>query len=267
MEREAHEPSTAEPGAGPSRLPSGTLAVLVLSAAAWAVLVWGAMDMGHPLAQLTMPHSAAWRTSNLIAIVLMWAVMMAAMMLPSSLPMLRSFVQLSLSQRQHGRVLGFVGGYLLVWGGFSLAATAVQWVAQAVGWIDMMIASTSAVLNASLLLIAGAYQFTPLKRLCLGRCRSPMAFLIGEWRAGTRGALVMGLRHGVFCVGCCWALMALLFVGGAMNLPWIAALALGVAVEKLAPSGERIGQALGVLLLAVGAWKLLSLTVLAAYLP
>jgi predicted metal-binding membrane protein len=122
-----------------------------------------------------------------------------------------------------------------------------------------MIVSNSAWLTFALLVIAGVYQFSPLKRTCLARCRSPIAFLVGEWRPGAAGAFVMGARHGIFCIGCCWALMALLFVGGAMNLAWVAALAVAVALEKLVPSGERISMALGALLLAAGVVNLWSL--------
>ena len=109
---------------------------------------------------------------------------------------------------------------------------------QAAGWVNPMIVSTSATLTGVLLLVAGVYQFSPLKRICLAHCRTPMGFLIGEWRGGTSGAFVMGLRHGLFCLGCCWALMALLFVGGVMNLAWIAALSIAVAIEKLMPRGS-----------------------------
>ena len=126
-------------------------------------------------------------------------------------------------------------------------------------WVDPMIVSTSALLTALLLVIAGLYQFSPLKKVCLSQCRTPLGFLIGEWRAGAKGAFVMGVRHGLFCVGCCWALMALLFVGGVMNLAWIAALSVAVAIEKLAPRGERLAAALGLALIAAGLVKLLAL--------
>jgi predicted metal-binding membrane protein len=148
---------------------------------------------------------------------------------------------------------------LLVWLIFSVAATAAQWLLQAVGWVDPMIVSTSALLSGALLLVAGAYQFSPLKRICLARCRTPMGFLVGEWRDGRFGGFAMGWRHGLFCLGCCWALMALLFVGGVMNLAWIAALSIVVAVEKLAPRGERVATLLGLALLGAGAWRLLPL--------
>ena len=148
---------------------------------------------------------------------------------------------------------------MLVWFAFSAAATAIQWALQSVGWVDPMIVSRSALLTAVLLLVAGLYQFSPLKKVCLSHCRTPMGFLLGEWRAGTKGAFVMGARHGLFCVGCCWALMALLFVGGVMNLAWIAALSVAVAVEKLAPGGERLAAALGIVLIAAGLVKVLAL--------
>lgn len=231
-------------------------ALVGASLAAWAVLAWLALDMGHPLAQLTMPGWPRWTLANLVAVFAMWAIMMAAMMLPSALPMTLTFAQLSRRQGEAGRARTFVAAYLLVWIAFSAVATALQWALQALDWVDPMIVSTSTPLSAALLLIAGAYQFSPLKKLCLARCRTPMAFLLGEWRPGARGALVMGMRHGLFCAGCCWALMVLLFVGGAMNLRWVAALAVAVAIEKLAPHGERVAQVLGVLLIGAAAARL-----------
>jgi predicted metal-binding membrane protein len=227
-------------------------AVLAASVAAWAFLAWIAVDMGHPLVQLTMPGAPDWSVLNVLAVFVMWAVMMAAMMLPSALPMILAFLRLSERGGEPARARMFVGAYLLVWAGFSAVATALQWMLQAVDWVDPMIVSTSPVLSGALLVIAGVYQFTPLKKVCLDTCRTPVGFLMGEWRGGAAGAFRMGLRHGLFCAGCCWAVMALLFVGGVMNLPWIAALAIVVAIEKLAPRGERIAMVLGVVLIAAG---------------
>ena len=119
-----------------------------------------------------------------------------------------------------------------------------------------MMTSTSATLNAVLLLGAGIYQFAPMKHVCLSRCRTPMGFLLTEWRDGARGALIMGLRHGVFCVGCCWGLMALLFVGGVMNLLWIGVLTAAVLMEKVLPFGAMPAKAAGVGMLAGGLWIL-----------
>jgi len=228
-------------------------------AVGWAGLVWLVVDMGHPIAQLTMPMSSAWDTANLVAITVMWAVMMAAMMLPSALPMIQTFASICAKKAATGRWWSFVGGYLLVWAAFSIGATATQWVLQAGGWVDPMIISRSAILSAVLLVIAGVYQFSPLKHVCLSYCRSPLGFVLGEWRDGRGGALVMGMRHGLHCLGCCWALMALLFVGGVMNLAWIAALSIVVAIEKLAPHGDRLGKLLGAVLIAAGGWRLLGL--------
>lgn len=230
--------------------------MLALSLIGWALLAWLALDMGHPVAQLTMPASSLWTPANLLAILCMWAVMMAAMMLPSALPAVVTFARLCERGGERPRFWGFVTAYLLVWIGFSVAATAAQWALQSANWVSPMIVSKSAWLSGSLLLIAGVYQFSPLKRICLANCRTPMGFLLGEWRTGVRGALVMGLRHGWFCLGCCWALMALLFVGGIMNLAWVAALSIAVAIEKLAPHGEKMALALGVGLIAAGAIRL-----------
>lgn len=234
-------------------------AVVVVTALCWAFLLWTAIDMRSPVAQAMMPMSTTWSVTNLLAIVAMWAIMMAAMMLPSALPMIVTFVTLSARNGDTGRAWAFVAAYLAVWSGFSAAAAGGQWALQAAGWLNPMMVSTSKPLTAALLLIAGVYQFSPLKRICLARCRSPMGFLLGDWRGGTLGAWTMGLRHGLTCVGCCWALMALLFVGGSMNLAWVAALAVAVALEKLAPGGERLGVVLGVVLIAAGAGKFVAL--------
>jgi predicted metal-binding membrane protein len=232
--------------------------IIVLGACigGWAFLAWLALDMSTPFAQLTMPTSSDWSVAETVAIFSMWAVMMAAMMLPSALPMIVAFAQMGARSRERARVGMFVAAYLLVWSLFSIAAAVLQWLLQRAGWVDPMILSTSAALDAVLLLIAGAYQFTPLKRVCLATCRSPFGFLLGEWKPGMAGAFRMGVRHGLLCAGCCWALMALLFVGGVMNLAWVAALSIVVAVEKLAPAGDRIAPVLGGALIAAGLVKL-----------
>ncbi|WP_232073003.1 DUF2182 domain-containing protein [Variovorax sp. RA8] len=244
----------------PTPMSSRTAAwLLMLSLVGWGFLAWIAFDMGHPVARLTMPMSSAWHWDNLLAVWCMWAVMMAAMMLPSALPMVQAFVALCRRNSDIERSRSFVSAYLLVWFAFSMVATGLQWLLQAAGWVDSMIVSTSAALTGVLLLVAGAYQFSPLKRICLANCRTPMGFLIGEWRDGASGAFVMGLRHGLFCLGCCWALMALLFVGGVMNLAWVAALSIAVAIEKLMPQGQRLAALLGLGLIAAGVLRLYSL--------
>ncbi|HXD39093.1 MAG TPA: DUF2182 domain-containing protein [Ramlibacter sp.] len=233
--------------------------VLAFSIGAWALLTWMAVDMGHPLFQFAMPGSPGWDAANIIVILLMWAVMMAAMMLPSALPMILAFAHLSARSGERGRARVFVAAYLVVWFGFSALATALQWTFQAMDWVDPMIVSTSATLSGVLLVIAGVYQFTPLKKICLANCRTPFAFLLAEWKPGLTGAFRMGVRHGLFCVGCCWAVMALLFVGGVMNLAWIAAISIVVAIEKMAVRGKQLGTVLGVALILAGVGKLVSL--------
>jgi predicted metal-binding membrane protein len=180
--------------------------------------------MDSPAAQLTMPMSD-WSLANWLAVFIMWAVMMAAMMLPSAAPMVLCFGELNRRRGEATRTLFFVAAYLALWIAFSGAATGSQWALQGIGWVSPMIVSRSSVLSGGLLLIAGVFQFSRIKLACLRACRSPLGFLMSDWRNGLWGAWRMGMRHSLYCLGCCWALMALLFVGGAMNLLWIAALA------------------------------------------
>jgi predicted metal-binding membrane protein len=250
-------PQVAELMAGQ---PQRTAVILAISLAGWACLAWIALDMSHPLVQLTMPGTSSWSPASAVAIFLMWAIMMAAMMLPSALPMILTFVHLSALGEQPARARAFVGAYLLIWMLFSAAATVAQWALQAMDWVDPMIVSSSARLTGLLLVIAGVYQFSPLKGICLAHCRTPFGFVLGHWKAGVDGAFWMGVRHGLACLGCCWALMALLFVGGVMNLAWIAALSIVVAVEKMAAGGERLARVLGLALIAAGLVKWAALT-------
>jgi predicted metal-binding membrane protein len=235
---------------------SSGLIVWLPALAGWALLYWGATNMGSPAAQLTMPMSD-WSAANWAAVFVMWAVMMAAMMLPTAMPMVSVFGTLNRSRREAGRTLAFVGGYLALWTAFGAAATAAQWALQTGGFLSPMIVSMSPALSGALLIIAGVFQFTPLKHACLRACRSPLGFLVTDWRDGLWGAARMGIRHGLYCLGCCWALMALLFVGGAMNLLWIAALTLLVAMEKLAPKGDIIAKALGAVMIGGGVARLI----------
>jgi predicted metal-binding membrane protein len=235
---------------------SSGLIVWLPALAGWLLLYWGATNMDSPAAQLTMPMSD-WSAANWLAVLIMWAVMMAAMMLPTAMPMVSVFAGLNRTRGEAGRTAAFVAGYLALWTAFGAAATAAQWMLQTRGLLSPMIVSMSPVLSAALLAIAGAFQFTPLKQACLRACRSPLGFLLTDWRDGLWGAARMGVRHGLYCLGCCWALMALLFVGGAMNLLWIAALTLLVAIEKFAPKGDILAKALGALMIGAGAARLI----------
>jgi predicted metal-binding membrane protein len=220
----------------------------------------------HRMADMPMPgmrmgmNPGMWSVSYFIIILLMWWVMMIAMMTPSAAPMILLYARAtrhaqSTGQLQQGVIptAAFVGGYLLVWLGFSLLAAALQWALERSGVVStMMMASTRAGVSAAILIAAGFYQLSPLKHVCLRYCRAPAEFLSRHWRPGAPGALRMGLKHGAFCVGCCWMLMALLFVGGIMNVLWIAVLAILVLLEKVAPYGTWLSRATGVVLLAWG---------------
>jgi len=225
---------------------------------AWAYLILGAgiemdeMDMGGGQIMMMAPP---WTFGYAALIFLMWAAMMVAMMLPSAAPTI--LLVTALSRNRIAPVAGpFACGYVLVWTGFSLVATAMQFGLDRAGALSETMATSNAALAGVVLIVAGAYQWTPLKQACLRHCRSPLAFLLRRWRQGTWGAVTNGMRHGLFCLGCCWMLMLLLFVGGLMNLLWIAALALLVLIEKTLPWGTRTSRVTGAAMLMWGAVKL-----------
>jgi predicted metal-binding membrane protein len=208
----------------------------------------------EPMPGMAMPP-VAW-----VTVVAMWWVMMIAMMTPSAAPLIFLYERIMRhAAAQEKGVTPFVptaflvSGYLLVWLAFSAVATVLQYTLQHAGFISpMMLWSQSALLSAAVLILAGGYQFSSLKHACLQQCRGPVHFLTQHMRQGNLGALWMGVEHGAWCVGCCWMLMALLFVGGVMNLVWIALLAVLVLVEKLTPRGAIVGRIVGGVLMAWG---------------
>ncbi len=228
----------------------------LITALSWAYISYLARDMQSM--EMAMPQMRAWGVVDFAMTFAMWAVMMAAMMTPSAAPMVLTFASLSRGRRRRHAPYAptgvFLLGYLVVWAGFAALAAAAQWGLQAASLLSPMMAGASPILGGVLLLAAGAYQWTPLKYACLRRCRSPLGFILSEWREGGWGAFLMGLKHGGYCVGCCWFLMALLFVAGVMNLLWISAIAGFVLLEKVVPAGHRVGQAAGALFIAWGAW-------------
>jgi predicted metal-binding membrane protein len=243
----------------------GNIAVLGLAVAlAWAYLAWMAWGMQHmEVAIALMPSMVDWSALDLLLVWAMWALMMAGMMLPTAAPMLLAFGAMARRvdpPRPPAHALAFGTGYLAVWALFSVAATLLQWGLLEWRLVSPMMASTSPRLGGGLLILAGAYQFTRWKVACLELCRSPLAFLVKEWRTGLRGALIMGARHGVYCLGCCWALMALLFVLGVMNLLWIVALTLLVLAEKTLPTARWLVRASGAGLVGWGLWLLVHAT-------
>ena len=215
---------------------------------------------GMDMPGMPMPAPHPWAPLDVALLFLMWAVMMVAMMLPSAAPMILLVASVNRGRRERASPAAptaiFAAGYLLVWTGFSAAAALAQAALHQAALLSPAMATTSPVLGGVLLLVAGIYQWLPLKSACLGRCQSPLGFLGSEWREGHRGALVMGVRHGLFCLGCCWALMALLFVAGVMHLAWVAGIAALVLVEKVVPGGRWVGRAAGVALAAAGLWTL-----------
>ena len=234
---------------------AGLLLVVFLC---WAYLFMGAGSMEEVGGMLMPMGSGPWTPGYALLMLIMWAVMMAAMMLPSAAPMILLYTTIARARRAKGDpVIASAGvfalGYVLIWSAFSLMAVVLQLGLESAALLSPAMETTSVALAGAVLIAAGVYQWTPLKHACLRRCRSPLEFVLTYWREGARGALVMGVQHGLYCVGCCWMLMLLLFVGGVMNLVWIAGLAILVLVEKLAPAGHWISHSAGVLLIAWGA--------------
>jgi predicted metal-binding membrane protein len=247
-------------------------ALISVIALAWTYLLAGAgmgmsaFDMTRMsqsgMSGMAMMTPAAWTPGYAVLMFFMWWVMMVAMMLPGATPMILLFASVNRKQRESGRphiaTSIFAFGYLATWAGFSLVAVVLQWSFERAGILSPILVGTNVIFGGVLLLAAGIYQLTPIKHACLRHCRSPIEFISTHWRPDARGALRMGLLHGTYCVGCCWFLMGLLFVGGVMNLYWIAGLALFVLIEKTVPAGHWLGYATGVALLVWGVSMLAS---------
>jgi predicted metal-binding membrane protein len=251
------------------------VALAIITALAWADLAWlagdmamGGMDMtGYRMIPagrgLMMPADAPWQPIEFGYVFAMWAVMMIGMMTPSAAPMILIYARVGRQAAREGKPFAasgwFAGGYLLSWTAFSLLATSAQWALERAALLTPMMESASNRLGAAVLILAGVYQWVPLKEACLSHCRSPLLFIQqhGGFRREPRGVLELGFRHGIYCIGCCWALMALLFVGGVMNLFWIATLAILVLLEKAAPFGRVIARVAGIAFIVGGVWLLL----------
>jgi predicted metal-binding membrane protein len=205
---------------------------------------------------------AAWDLLHLLLLFAMWVVMMAGMMLPSAAPALLLYAGVIRHSPEAARapahVYAFAGGYLAVWTTFSLLATVLQRLFSEWMFLSPMMESQNPAFGAAVLLVAGLYQLTPFKRTCLSACRSPAEFLTRHWKPGVAGGFHLGVANGLYCLGCCWALMLLLFVGGVMNLWWIAAITVFVLLEKLAPYGAQGGRLSGLLISALGIWSLVA---------
>lgn len=237
------------------------LVVLGLAAVlgpAWLYLVSASLDMyGAMTGPSAWMMRATWDAPFVALVCAMWAVMMVGMMLPSAAPAILIYARVARSGESPGRpVLRaylFAAGYLVVWIGFSLAATVLQDLLAARALVTPMMESATPYFGSGLLVLAGAYQWSGWKRACVRHCRGPVMFLAHHWRPGVYGALRMGVQHGLYCVGCCWALMLLLFAGGVMSLTWIAGLSLFVLFEKTSPFGETGDRVVGTVILAAAA--------------
>jgi len=210
--------------------------------------------------KMSGPDIRPWSASELLPLFLMWAEMMVAMMVPSVAPAVLTFAAVSRKRREQQRpfvpAAVFLAGYLTVWTTFSAMAALAQWIFHSGALLSPTMVMTSPVVGGMLLIAAGVFQFGGLKARCLEQCRSPLNFLFTDWREGWSGAFMMGVKHGAYCTGCCWFLMALLFVAGVMNIWWVALISALVLVEKVAPKGLWLGRIAGVFLAVWGVWMI-----------
>ncbi|MGZ4980082.1 MAG: DUF2182 domain-containing protein [Methylobacter sp.] len=232
--------------------------VLAWVFAAWSYLFYQHIQMtSQPMSSMWMPPSEplAWSFIDFALVYLMWAVMMAAMMLPSAIPMILAFARVCRQQNKAPYKLTglFASAYMGIWLLFSTALTLLQWQMHGLAWLSPMMDSQNSMSAAGILFVAGFYQFMPIKNACLMHCKTPMGFLLNEWQEGAAGAFKMGLRHGAYCIGCCWAQMLIMFVVGVMNLLGMALITLLVVLEKTLPlQSKLICNVVGVAFIAWG---------------
>lgn len=241
------------------------MALSLVTLLSWAYMLKLAGGMAHhgheTMALMTLPAPPGWDWHTLGLTVSMWCVMMIAMMLPSTAPMVSTFTRVYEQRRQlpGGIVVPtsiFVAGYLAMWSVFGVVAAVLQLALHEAALVASPMDKLGPQASAVLLIAAGALQFSAFKVACLEKCRTPLSFLLAEWREGRVGAFVMGIRHGAFCVGCCWALMLLMFVGGTMNLLWMAGLTVLVLLEKVLRNGYGFSRIAGVVMILTGIWLL-----------
>ena len=233
------------------------LALIGLAAVSWLYIY---LQMS-PMDEMAMPVAfSPWTAADFALNVAIWWVMMPGMMLPSAAPMILTFATVNRRKRTRGRpfvpTAVFTTGYLTAWGLFGIAATLADWGLEQTALMSPMTQRLTPALGAALIVVAGVYQLTPFKYVCLTHCRSPLAFVLHHWRDGQAGALRMGFDHGLYCLGCCWFLMALLFAAGTMSLLWMAAITAFVLAEKLFPAGQRIARVSGLAMIAFGLYLL-----------
>jgi predicted metal-binding membrane protein len=243
----------------------GLIGVTIL---AWAYMLYLAWDMQRSMSvdsmEMGMSMASAqlrpWGAVDFALMFIMWAVMMTAMMVPTAAPMILTFATINRRRREQEQPFVptgvFISGYLIVWYGFAATVTLVQWALHQGALLSGMMGSAVPLLGGVILVAAGVFQWTPMKNACLKQCRTPLGFIMTEWRDGPKGALVMETRHGGFCLGCCWFLMGLLLVAGVMNLLWVAVISAYILAEKVIPAGHWLGRVAGLALIGWGAWIL-----------
>jgi len=242
-------------------------ALVAMAGVAWIYMVDEARKMASTGVCCCMgmmmsgPDVQQWAPSQILPLFLMWTEMMVAMMIPTAAPMLLTFAMINRKRREQQKPFVSVGmfllGYLIVWTVFSLVVAVAQWALHGAALLSPEMKSTSHWFGGVLLVLVGIFQWTTYKHACLNHCRSPLQFLLADWREGGVGALMMGLKHGAYCTGCCWLLMCLLFVVGVMNIYWIAAVTVLVLAEKVARFGPHFAHAAGVLFVIWGVWVMI----------
>jgi len=241
-----------------------TSGLVLLAAVAWTYMLYDHWRMhSMPMSEMWMPPtgSLSWAAADFWFTFVMWSVMMVAMMVPTAVPMITMYAVVAKNQAAandaYARISLFILGYVVAWGAFSMFATLVQWFLHGGSLLTPMMENNSRLLAGLVLTVAGVYQFTPWKDVCLAQCRTPLGFLLTEWRDGRTGGIIMGFKHGAFCVGCCWALMLILFAVGVMNMLWVVGITGFVLAEKLIPAPVLVIRATsGCLLIGWGVWLL-----------
>jgi len=236
-------------------------ALVVVTALAWLYLYLQMQPMAD-MADMAPTMFAPWTAADYALNFAIWWVMMPAMMLPSAAPMILTFATVNRRKRERGQAfvptMVFTSGYLVAWGLFGVLAVLADWALERAALISPITGRLTPILGATVVIAAGIYQLTPLKSVCLTHCRSPFDFVLNHWRDGTAGALHMGLEHGLYCLGCCWFLMALMFAAGIMSVLWMAVIAVFILLEKLLPAGTWLARAGGVAMLGAGVYLLVA---------
>jgi predicted metal-binding membrane protein len=239
-----------------------TGSLIAMTILSWMYLIQMARDMSGPKSCCLIPtHIQGWTAPYFGMMFIMWAIMMIGMMLPTAAPMILIYAAVARkAQKQQtpiAKTAAFSAGYIFMWIIFSFFATVFQWQLDKFALLSPMMVTNSPKIGAALLMAAGIYQLLPIKNNCLKHCQSPFHFISNHWRPGNLGAFFMGISHGAYCIGCCWVIMLLLFVGGVMNILWIAAITIFVLLEKILPMGGQGGKVSGILMIVVGIIMLL----------